>query len=503
MSINLKRSLLGLAVLATCQAAYADGFSLADLIQIGEALPDIQTGGDAVSKTQATLTLSNGRQVTVSSPDGTTPLSQLVGGSNATFDVDGTAVNFSTGASSLEDAYDDSGKPTTFTISSVVETRPVTLSWEGAPDDAENDNTFNATLNGQPISLTLPAGTTLADFKGSTPITLTDANGNVLIDGASFNSLSNSELLGIASQLGMLDTDMALRGAQKQAMAQNFGIIANQINAAMQPGYTRYDRNTGSKGINLWIASEASDLEGQADTASYDGSGKAAFVGIDKKFMHRHGEGLLGVAAGHSEVEITTYGNAAKVDLGGNVIAPYAAVSFGKGEHWGSVEFDAIGLYQELDGSSHNRYLASNLDLDGERWGARGSGTYFLPPYHRAHLGITAGGAYLDDKLQGTYLGTRSDYGIELGEVFGGLKFSYALPAGQIYASAIHYRNVTADVDSQVNLIENDDKDRNELRIGASHTLAHNLDLNLSGLTVVGDSDTEYRKIQATLAYRF
>ncbi|GHB11355.1 autotransporter outer membrane beta-barrel domain-containing protein [Salinicola rhizosphaerae] len=503
MTINTRAAFLGLALLTTCQTALADGFSLSDLIQIGEALPDIETGGDAAGNTQATLTLSNGREVTVSSPDGVTPLSQLVANDSSNLDVDGTTVNVSTDAGSLSDAYDNSGEPATFSISSIVETRPVTLSWTGSLDETESDNVFDAELNGQPITLTLPEGTTLSEFKGSTPITLTDAGGNVLIDDASFNSLSSDELLSIASQVGMLDTDMALRGAQKQAMAQNFGIIANQINAAMQPGFSRYDRNAGSHGLNLWVASEASDLSGQADTTRYDGDGKAAFVGVDKKIRHRYGSALLGLAAGHSEVDISTYGNAARVELGGNVIAPYAAIDFGSGENWGSVAFDVIGLYQELDGNSRNRYLTDDIDLDGDRWGARASGTYFLPTFHRTNLGLTAGGAYLDDKLDGTYLGTRADYGIQLGEVFGGLKLSYQLPAGQIYASALYYRNVTADVDSEVNLIENDDKDRNELRIGASHSLGHNLDFNISGLTIIGDSDTEYSKLQATLAYQF
>lgn len=504
---NAKGWLLGSAIGLICQTAQADGFDFADLIQIGQALPDIETGGAAASNTQATLTLSDGREVTVTSPDGTTPLSKLVGTDDATFVVDGNPVNFSTASTSLEDAYDDSGEPTTFSISSVVETRPVTLSWQGALDDADDGNTFDATLNGQPITLTLPEGTTLSNFKGSTPITLTDAKGNVLVDGASFNSLSSSALLKIASQVGMLDTDMALRGAQKQAMAQNFGLIASQIDAAMQPGFASGSRvavdghGAEANGVSLWVASEASDLAGHADTTGYDGHGKAAFVGVDKRFRHAYGRGLIGLAAGHSEIDITTHGNAAKVDLGGNVVAPYAAVSFDSRD-WGSLTLDAIGLYQDLDGSSRNRYLAGDLELDGERWGARGSTTYFLPPWQRAHLGITAGGAYLNDKLRGAYLGTESNYGIELGEVFGGLKFSYELPAGQLYASAIRYHNITAAVDSQVNLIEGDDKNRNELRVGASHSLGHNLDFDISGLTVVGDSDTEYRKIQATLAYR-
>lgn len=503
MPINFKRPLLGLVVLATCHTAQADGFSIADLIQIGQALPDIQTQGDAVTNTQASLALANGQEVTISSPDGITPLSELIGSEDAVFEVDGNQVSFTTASSSLEDAYDESDESTVFTISSVAESRPITLSWEGALDETENASEFNATLNGQPITLTLPEGTTLADFRGSTPITLRDANGNVLIEGASFNSLSNTDLLRLASQVGMLDTDMALRGAQKQAMAQNFGLIANQIDAAMQPGFGDYARNVGENGLNVWVASEASDLRGQAYTTNYDGSGKAAFVGIDKKFHHRYGEAMLGMTAGHSEIEITTSGNAASVELGGNVIAPYAAVSFGDGERWGSVVFDAIGLYQTLDGDSRNRYLNDDLELDGERWGARGSTTYFLPAFHRLHLGATAGAAYLNDKLRGSYLGTESDYGIELGEAFAGLKASYALPAGQIYASALYYRNVSSDVNTDVNLIDNDDKDRNELRIGASHTLAYNLDFNVTGMAVVGDSDTKYQKVQATLAYRF
>lgn len=47
MTINTRAAFLGLALLTTCQTALADGFSLSDLIQIGEALPDLETEGDA------------------------------------------------------------------------------------------------------------------------------------------------------------------------------------------------------------------------------------------------------------------------------------------------------------------------------------------------------------------------------------------------------------------------------------------------------------------------
>ncbi|WP_110677324.1 autotransporter outer membrane beta-barrel domain-containing protein [Salinicola sp. RZ23] len=501
MRIDIKAAVLGLSTLTACPTVAAAGFGLAELIQIGQALPDVQNQ-DALSidATQASLRLNNGREFTISSPDGQTSLANLVKGDSVALDVNGNRVNVTTTAASLEAGYDKGDQAAVYSISSVVDTRPLTLSWEGAPDSIASANRLSATLNGQPVTLVLPEGKTLADFKGSTPITLLDASGNPLVEERSLNALSPSRLLQLAARLGMLDTDMALRGAQKQAMAQNFGILSSQIDSAMQPGRARSNaprqgqRFAAGRGFNVWVASEASDLEGRANTTAYDGDGKAAFVGIDWK----RNDWLLGIATGHSSVDITTTNRVARVDLGGDVIAPYAAVAVDDGR-W---VFDAVGLYQSLDGRSHNRYLDGDVDLDGERWGARGSTTYYLPRLDQWQVGVTAGGAYLNDKLQGRYLGTQSDYGVELGELFGGLKLGYDLPHGQFYASVLHYHNITANVDSRVNLIEEDDPSREQLGVGLSHQLGQRWNVDFAGVAVVGSSDTRYRKLQATLAYR-
>ncbi|KFF49705.1 hypothetical protein GY26_05870 [Gammaproteobacteria bacterium MFB021] len=499
MRIDLKAAVLGLGALAVCPGVTAAGFGLAELIQLGQALPDAQTQGDISKKdTRASLKLNNGREFTISSPDGQTSLANLIKSDRVTLDIDGNTVDFSTTAASLETGYDKGDQAAVYSISSVVDSRPLTLSWVGAPDSLASANRLSATLNGQPVTLVLPEGQTLDDFKGSTPITLLDANGNPLVDGQSLKALSSKRLLRLAARLGMLDTDMALRGAQKQAMAQNFGILSSQIDSAMQPGRastpSQGQRFAAGRGFNVWVASEASDLEGRANTTAYDGDGKAAFVGLDWK----HNGWLLGLAAGHSSVDITTRNQVARVDLGGDVIAPYAAVAVDDGR-W---VFDAVGLYQSLDGRSRNRYLDGDVNLDGERWGARGSTTYYLPRLARWQIGVTAGGAYLNDKLQGRYLGTQSDYGVELGELFGGFKLGYDLPHGQLYASALHYHNITAHVDSRVNLIEEDDPSREQLKLGLSHELGPRWNVDFAGVAVVGSSDTRYRKLQATLAYR-
>ena len=277
-------------------------------------------------------------------------------------------------------------------------------------------------------------------------------------------------------------------------MAQNFGLIANQIDAAMQPRVNAYSRNAGEHGVNVWVASEYSDISGNVGGEGYDGSSDAAFAGVDRKYRNV----LFGIAAGDSDVELTTSHNAGHTKLGGTVIAPYAAIALLDD----TLVLDAIGMYQELDGTNRNEYLAEDIDLDGDRWGGRASATYFLPRFHTVQTGLTAGGAYLKDDLDGTYLGTTSDYGIELGEVFGGVKLATPLPMGRIYGSLIYYNNVTTDVDNSADVLDDDD-DRTELRLGVSHALGKNLDFNLAGRTVLGNSDAEYSNVQATMSYQF
>lgn len=489
-------TVIGLAGALFHGLASAQDFSLPSLIRMNQGIAGIgvdpDDGESAQDATSGTIMLTDGSTLAISSPDGTTPLSQLLDDSSATLLIDDAPATLSTSAPSLASLNQASGDPAPFAVSTTVASRPLTLSRGASPDAAPPFDSFDVVLNGEPFTIELPEGTTVSDFSASTPITIRDADGNVLLDDRALNSLTTSEANDIAAGLGLLDVDMALRSAQKQAVAKNFGIIANQIDASMHPHQDgRVDRVNGR---NAWVSHEYSDMQGQAGNTDYDGEGSVSMVGVDWK-----GDKLLaGVALGHGEVEIDSKRGRLNTDLGGNLIAPYGAVSLADGD----LVLDGILMYQDLDGSSRASYQPDPVALDGHRWGGRAAGTYFLPEVNNLLFGITAGGAYMKDDIEGAYLGSTSDYGIELGEVFAGATLSTDFATGRLYGSLIHHHDVTANFDDSAEVLDDDDK-RTELKIGAAHELADNLDVSLDGRTVIGSSDTEFSAVQASLSYRF
>lgn len=485
----------GATGLLASSIAAANGLSLDQLIQTGQTLPQIESilddGPSALNSNSGTVTLNDGSKLVFSAPEGTSTLNQALSGDSGTVLVNGNPVAVSTSASSLGSAYNNGDQTSTFTVSALVEGRPVTLEWEGPLEAVNTASTLNATLNGQPITLQLPEGTTLADFNGDTPITLLDGDGNVLFSGQ-LDSLTRDEALALAAELGALNVDQALRGAQKQALAQNFNPIIRQIDSAMFPSAEgHYSR---PEGTNLWASTEISDLDGDVANSSYSGDGKVALLGID--FKHRNV--LVGIAAGNSEMDLDHNGSG-RTDLGGEMISPYGAVSFLDG----TIVLDAIVMYQELDGSIRGDYLAEPIDLDGDRWAARGSGTYFLPEYHSVRTGLTVGGAYMEDDLDGKYIGATNDYGVELGEVFGGVKFGADFFTGEVYGSLLYHYDVSSDVNSDADYLDDEEGDRTVLELGAAHRLGTNMDFGVAGRTTLGSSSTEYDSINATLSYNF
>lgn len=495
-------SALGFSGLLACGTASAASFSLGELIQVGATLPDIssQVNGADLSKSSGTITPSDsaGEPLTISTLDGGS-LGDALKRKDTLLNINGNQVRVSTNASSLESAYDDAGKNHTFNITAVVESRPISLQWEGPLNDIETQNTFDVTLNGQPVTFKLAPGTTLDDFDGNTPFELFDNNGDLLLQGQ-LNNISASQIEKIAADLGILNADLALRAAQKQFMAQSFGIISTQIDNAMQPTLggasgngKLYERREGP---NAWVSTEVRDLSGKTANTGYDGDSKTAMVGVEQKT----GNFLAGVAAGHNSMDITNkgFGNA-KAKLSGSFLAPYGAVSLLNNQ----LVLDGILLYQDLDGDFSNNF--NSVDLDGDRFGARAAATYYFPRFSNDTVlaGITAGGAYMKDNLDGKTLGTEEDYGIELGEAFGGVKLVKEFATGRIYSSATYYEDVTSNVDHSAKLLDNDDDSRTELLIGATHHLGDNMDFNIAARTTLDSSDTEYEAVQATMSYSF
>ena len=367
----------------------------------------------------------------------------------------------------------------------------MTLQWDGPLNAIHTSSTLNASLNGNPVILQLPAGTTLADFSANTPITLRDDDGIVLFAGR-LDSLTRDEALTLAASIGALDVDQTLRGAQKQALAQNFNPIIRQVDSAMFPrGEGEYGRPPGT---NLWASTEISDFDGDVANSSYSGDGKVTLLGIDVT----HENLLVGIAAGNSKIDLD-HGGGGRTDLDGEIISAYGAVSFLDN----TIVLDTIVMYQELDGAIRARYLAEHIDLDGDRWAVRGSGTYFLPEYRSLRAGLTAGGAYMEDDLDGKYLGSTNDYGVELGEVFGGVKFGADFLSGEVFGSLLYHYDVSSDVDSDLDFLDDEEDDRTVLELGAAHRLGTHVDFAIAGRTTLGSSSTEYDAINATMSYNF
>ena len=62
--------------------------------------------------------------------------------------------------------------------------------------------------------------------------------------------------------------------------------------------------------------------------------------------------------------------------------------------------------------------------------------------------------------------------------------------------------NTTSDFDSGIDVLEEDDENRTELKVGATHPLGTNMKFNISARTTVGSSDTEYDSVQAAIEYQ-
>ncbi|MBY6206157.1 MULTISPECIES: autotransporter outer membrane beta-barrel domain-containing protein [Halomonas] len=376
------------------------------------------------------------------------------------------------------------------TLYTSFEGRPLTLQHLQQTAPGSPDNRVTAVLNGRPIDLLLPPGTPLAAVNTTTPISLRADDGTLLFSGT-MSELDRDETLALASRLGILDIDQSLYGALKQALARHFQPVTQRIDAHMQP---RAQQALTGPGISVWTTSEVGDLDGETDHTGYSGDTKAVLAGVD----YRQRNWLVGLAAGHSDIEL--YGDhGGRTDLGGELVMPYAAVALLDDR----LVLDATLLYQDLDGEAHRDYLAAPIDVDGHRWGGRASGTYYLPRYHRVDTGLTLGGAYLEDDLDGDYLGQRTDYGEETGEVFAGAKLSTRFSAGRVYGHLFYHYDLSSDVDDDADHLDGSDDDRFVLTLGAEHRLGKGVVMSLSGQTTLGASDTEYDVISASLAYTF
>jgi outer membrane autotransporter protein len=494
--MNKKLIVTALSGALFCGAANAQSFTFEELIQIGASLPEIGdiASGANLNVTSGTITLTDGSTLVVSTTDGQS-LSQALSSNTATLLVDGNEVTLDTTATSLASAYDNPDQIANFTVSAIAETRPITLEWSGPLNAVETESTLNAQLNGTPVTLVLPEGTSLADFNGDTQITVLDANGNVILDGT-FNTLSADDINRIASQLGVLNADKSLRAAQRQAMAQSFGILSNQIDMSMMPSAQNNSIRSSdgaarfgfADGMNAWVAVEGGNVSGDADGFSYKGDSRTSMLGVDARIDNL----MLGVAAGYGKVEIDSrFGDA---ELKGNLIAPYSAVSLLDG----NLVLSGILLYQDLEGSY--RYTSMTNDWDGDRWGARAAANYYFAPMNGFVPGVAFGGAYMKDDLDDDQ---GNDIGAELGEVFAGANISKAYAAGTLYGSLTYFEDVTSDFDNDAAFIDDGDGSRTELKLGATHQWANGVNLNVSARTTLGSNDTEYDAVQATLGYQF
>ncbi|WP_445000733.1 autotransporter outer membrane beta-barrel domain-containing protein [Halomonas mongoliensis] len=497
----LKRVLavaVGAASLTMFSGASANTFSISELLQVGASLPKIGdlASGSNLDASSGTITLNDGSQLLIRTKDGS-PLSSAVGSNNTTLLADGREFSVRTSASSLEDAYNNSATPASFTVSAVVDSRVVSLDWDGPLDAVETESTFQARLNGQPVTFVLPEGTTLADFDGNTRFRLLDQNGNDLLEETTLNEVSADQINKLAAAIGALNADKSIAAAQRQAMVYNFGLIADQINHAMQPG-SRLSQGPQSvdgtrfsfgQGLNAWVGSEIGNTSGDSAGMGYDADTKTAMFGVDARIDNM----LAGVAVGYSNFDMTS--NFGRSSLSGNLIAPYGAVALLDG----NLVLDAILLYQDLDGSFD---FGQPTDWSGDRWGARVAGTYYLPRFADDMLlaGLTAGAAYLNDDLDDSY---GNDYGVELGEAFVGGRLIADFGLGSIWTSLTYFEEVSSDFDRNADLLGNDDDNRFEVKVGASHQLGTNMDFSIAAKTTVGSSDTDYDAVQMSLVYQF
>lgn len=487
---------IGLSSLLACGTASAQSFSFSELIQLGSSLSELSdTVSNAdLSSSSGTVTLNDGTTLQVSTTDGSS-LSSALQGNSSRLRVNGNEVGVTTSAGSLENAYQNSSSPANFSISAVVDSRPITLEWEGPLEDLETQSNFQATLNGRSVTLELPAGTTLAD--------LDDATNFVIIDNETGKRITNLRDILTLTEIG--NADMLLRASQKQFMAQTFGTISRQIANSTQTGFTSFQTDTQETagpnnhvrpdGINLWVASEIADLSGDTPNFGYSGTAKSSIFGVD----HKANNWLGGVALGYSNIDLSGKGrHIDSAQISGNFIAPYGALMFLDN----NLVLDGILLYQDVEGDYRNGNEFNSIDWDGHRYGARAAASYFFPEVNNIRTGITAGGAYLKDDLDGEVLSSTNDYGTELGEVFAGAKASYAFTTGYLYGSVLHYEDISSDFDSTAELVGSDDN-RTELELGASHRLGQNMNFNISARTTLGSNDTEYTAVQAAIVYPF
>jgi hypothetical protein len=381
------------------------------------------------------------------------------------------------------------------TFVGTLEDRPLTLELLGQEAVTGGSRVF-ARVNGSPVALRLPAGITLAEIDGQTPVVLTDGEGKVLLAGR-LDALGRDRTLALADELGLLELDQALYGAQKQALTQNFRPITQRIDAAMAPlGDSPYQRQPGA---SVWSTAEIGDLDGDTRSSDYSGDGKVALLGIDYRYRNL----LVGVAAGKSEMYLDGR-SGGNTDLGGEMIAPYVAIALLNDR----LVLDATFLYQDLDGTARRDYLVEGIDLDGDRWGARGAATYHLPSYqltghHRIDTSLTLGGTYLDDDVDGDYLVGETDYGEETGEVFAGVRLGADVFTGRLFGGLLYHYDVSSDVDDDADFLDGGDDDRTVLELGATQRLGPGVDFTLAGQTTLGSSGTEYDVISASLSYDF
>ena len=381
------------------------------------------------------------------------------------------------------------------TFVGTLEGRPLTLELLGQQAVTGGSRVF-VRINDRPVTLRLPAGITLAEIDGQTPVVLTDGEGKVLLAGR-LDALGRDRTLALADALGLLELDQTLYGAQKQAMAQNFRPVTQRIDATMAPlGDGPYQRPPG---ISVWSTAEIGDLDGDTRSSDYSGDGKVALLGIDYRYRNL----LVGVAAGKSEMYLDGR-SGGNTDLGGEMVAPYVALALLNDR----LVLDATFLYQDLDGSARRDYLVEGIDLDGDRWGARGAATYHLPSYQltshrRIDSSLTLGGTYLEDDVDGDYLVGETDYGEETGEVFAGVRLGADVFTGRLFGGLLYHYDVSSDVDDDADFLEGSDDDRTVLELGATQRLGPGVDFTLAGQTTLGSSATEYDVISASLSYGF
>jgi hypothetical protein len=476
---------------------HAEGFNIQETIKLSYSIPNlgqlIDNASPALEATSASIRFLDGSIHTIRSPDNQATLGQLLVGKQAVLIIDNIPVTLTTSAPTLAQSYQQSGQRFTHIISTTVEGRPWTLEWTGALEDIEASNTYTAIINGNRVVLRLPKGTTLSDFSGGTPLTIIDANGKVLLNHQRLNDLTLYEVYSTANELGVLGLDMSLRGAQNQTMALSFSLISDHVDQFMRPGLDAGDHCL--RGFHGWAATQTYDVSGNVGGAKYSGDIQSSMASLG----WCAGSGLLGIAVGHGHSDIDTQANSGRSNLGGPVIAPYAAISF-MDQH---LVLDGILLFQDLEGDATNSSLVTPISFKGDRVGYRLSGTYYLAKGRDILWGITAGCAYSDDDLTGTYFGTRNQYGTELGELFVGAKLGYRVGRTSINGSAIYHRDITSKVDDSAKVFSNGKDGRVELKLSGEWALTPSLKAMLTASATLLDANTRYSGVKAHITYDF